>query len=152
MSLLTLFQNNLRRVLSLAERNVSARNAYVSKPRTRHFESKERVRQFASIIRQRDFVVGDRSMSKNFGIMAPSTSIRFSLNMAGMIPAGEMLLSADVNIRSGHASVTITDVGVDLTKVYFKINAVSDGDVKFDVIGAFSDGTTDGEDVVLQIK
>jgi hypothetical protein len=91
-------------------------------------------------------------MSKNFGIMAPATSIRFSLDMAGMIPAGEMLLSADVNIRSGQAAVTITDVGVDLTKVYFKVNAISDGDVKFDVIGAFSDGTTDGEDVILQIK
>lgn len=91
-------------------------------------------------------------MSKNFGIMAPGTSLRFSLDMAGMIPAGEMLLSADVNIRAGNSSVTVTDVGVDLTKAYFRINAISDGDVKFDVIGAFSDGTTDGEDVVLQIK
>jgi hypothetical protein len=152
MSLLSLFQNNLSRLLSLAERNVSDRNAHTSKARKRDFDSKARIRLFASIIRQRDFVSGDRSMSKNFGIMAPATSIRFSLDMAGMIPAGEMLLSADVNIRSGQAAVTITDVGVDLTKVYFKVNAISDGDVKFDVIGAFSDGTTDGEDVILQIK
>ncbi|WP_408586479.1 hypothetical protein [Novosphingobium sp.] len=76
--------------------------------------------------------------------------ISYALDFANRLPALVSLVTADKVIRSG-ANVVAIDVAVAGTKVTFRVNALAVGEATFDVLGTFSDGDVDGEDMVIRV-
>lgn len=90
-------------------------------------------------------------MSIPFGTMLPGEKINFSLDLAARIPDGATLSSATVTARPFTSAITFTSVGVNGTKAEFTAEAETVGRVLADVIGTFSDGQLDGEQIEIVI-
>lgn len=90
-------------------------------------------------------------MSVSLGTMLPGQKVNFSLDLASLIPAGQTLASVAVNVRSGIGGVTFTNVSASTTKAIFRAEAVTVGRVVADVIGTFSDGQIDGDQVEISV-
>lgn len=90
-------------------------------------------------------------MSVPFGTMLPGEKINFSLNLAGSIPAGATLSSATVTPRQFASSMNFTQVSVSGTKVVFRAEALAVGRVIADVIGTFSNGEIDGDQIEIVV-
>ncbi len=90
-------------------------------------------------------------MSIPFGTMLPGEKINFSLDLVNLIPAGATLASATVTARQNPASINFTQVSVSGTKVVFRAEALAVGRVIADVIGTFSDGQIDGDQIEIVV-
>lgn len=90
-------------------------------------------------------------MSIPFGTMLPGEKINFSLDLAAKIPAGQTLSSATVTARQFASSINFTQVSVSGSKVVFRAEAVGVGRVIADVIGTFSDGQIDGDQIEIVV-
>lgn len=90
-------------------------------------------------------------MSIPFGTMLPGDKINFSLNLVDRIPAGATLSSGTVTARRDASAINFTSVSVSGTKVVFRAEALAVGRVIADVIGTFSDGQSDGDQIEIVI-
>ena len=91
-------------------------------------------------------------MSIPFGTMLPGEKINFSLDLVNLIPAGAALSSVTVTARQYPGSINFTSVGVNGTKAVFRAEALAVGRVVADVIGTFSDGQIDGDQIEIVVS
>ena len=82
--------------------------------------------------------------------MVPGADILFGIDLAPMIPAGATLSSVAITEQSGGDRAAIT-ASVTGTRAVVRIVATAPGQIVFDLIGTFSDGTKDGPRVNLRI-
>jgi hypothetical protein len=90
-------------------------------------------------------------MSVSLGTMLPGEKINFSLDLVNLIPAGQTLSSATVTTRQGSSAISFTNVGINGSKAVFRAEALTVGRVIADVIGTFSDGQIDGDQIEIAI-
>lgn len=83
------------------------------------------------------------------GRMVPGADIDFSLDLAKKIPTGEILTAGTVTMRSGAQAASATFSSIEGTKVLFRVVATAKGKATFDVVGTFSNGRDDGEQMVV---
>lgn len=90
-------------------------------------------------------------MSVSLGTMLPGEKINFSLDLASLIPSAQSLSGVAVTVRSGASCITFTNVSISTTKAVFRAEATAPGRVIADVIGTFSDGQIDGDQIEIMV-